>query len=958
MSSSRATHARKSFRLLALGGLALLAPDGSVVRQQRRRLALLALLAAGGKRGVSRDKLILWLSPQSTTDSARHSLHQLLYYLRQQAGDSAFIGTDPLSLNPEVFASDYGDFERAVENGSLAEAAELYKGPFLDGFHLPDSAEFDQWAMGERSRLASIYSELIIRLAADATSRNDHVAAIRWGRQLTDQDPLSGRAAIGLMRSLEAAGDGPAALRHARGHEALVRAELGSAPDPGLAVFVERHRASALAPVAPQNGELHSSNGANAIVVSGNGIAMAIPDAINVGARQPNRRPAYLIAACVVATVAFGLFLADERDLFSRSVTSSDQLSRARQVVVGDFKSHRDDSAAARAFSALLRGSLVDSRAVSVVSRSHLDRALERMELPINTPIDFRIALELAGRNGYEAILVGEITRVGAGYIVSAQLTRTDGRDVATFGDKAASDDALMDAIGRISMRMRREMGESASSLDSVRPLSEVTTRSWIAAQRYTQAQEEDRAGRGGAPWALSLLRDAIAADSTFASAHRLLGIKLYNLGKKREAIRELRSAERFSDRLTDVERFQALSGLHLLLRDYVRAAHEAEHVLKLKPEMLWAFNQVAILDNLLGRFDHSLEIARRRSKVDTTGFSLGPAAAIYQGRVAEGIAMWRAVFINNRERNRTGLSARGRIGMAWGHAAAANYDSVDYYVTPNGSTAALEGVAKLTYRGDPELLARSQLARGQIGKAFTTLGVRARGAERRVSRSSFSAVDESVAASATVVMLGDRASASRRLDAVMTDTAFMSLDPADQPVDAILALALAGRAREARAALARIEDASDADMRSARDPELSLARGAVALAERKFTLAIASLRHASASYMLSDVACRVCVLPLLGRAYEAADEPDSAAAVYERFLLTGDPDRPLPDGLWRANVLARLGDLHARRGNTAQAIARLEEFVSLWRDADSELQPQVDIARRQLVKLRNGGKR
>lgn len=35
----------------------------------------------------------------------------------------------------------------------------------------------------------------------------------------------------------------------------------------------------------------------------------------------------------------------------------------------------------------------------------------------------------------------------------------------------------------------------------------------------------------------------------------------------------------------------------------------------------------------------------------------------------------------------------------------------------------------------------------------------------------------------------------------------------------------------------------------------------------------------------------RICALPWLGRAYEAAGRNDSAVAVYERYLATGDPD-------------------------------------------------------------------
>ena len=942
MSPSRESHAPNSFRLLTLGGLTLVAPDGSVVRQQRRRLALLVLLASGGKRGVSRDKLISWLSPESTTDSARHSLNQLIYYVRQEAGESAFIGSDPLSLNPEAFSSDFSDFECAVASGSNAEAAELYKGPFLDGFHLPDSPEFDQWADAERSRLASVYSESLVRLVADATSRHDHVDAIKWARQLSYQDPLSGRAAIALMRSLEAAGDGPAALLHARGHESLVRAELGSAPDRELTAFVER--LASQAPAASRNGDSHLPHPIEEIIETGKPVVIRMPAPAIVPRNRSRLRTAYrAVAGLFVVVAGVSVFLRGGENAFPWSKASSKLVTSGGQILVGDFQSEPDDSLGARALSEALRSSFVDVPALSVVPRAELDGALARMKLPITSFLDFRLARELATRNGYEAVLGGSITRMWAGYLVSAQLIKANGTELATISETALSRDLLIPAIGRLSIKLRETLGESASSLDSVRPLSEVTTGSLTALERYDQAQRADRSGQGRAPHTMTLLREAIAADSTFASAHRHLGIKLNNLGRTREGIRELRVAERFSHRLTDVERLQALSSLHMVLRDYTRSLDEAERVLELRPKSLWAFNQVAILDVLLGRFEHGREIARRRQQVDTTGFSLGPATAEFQGKVDEAITMARAVLVRNRDLKRTLLFDSGRRSLAFAHSAVPDYDSVDFYTVPIGSAV----------QGHPDILARGQLARGQVRKAFGTLGVRARGAETRRSHPKFSAINESLAASATAVILGDMVSASRRLDSVLADTSFLTDDAADQPIDAILALAMTGRARDARAALTRIERAADSDIRAARDPELSLASGAVALAEKRFPEAVAALQHASRTNMVSDHACRICVLPLLGRAYEAMGQPDSAVATYQRFLSTGDNIRIYPDGVWRATVLFRLGDLYAQRGDRTRAAAYFEKFVTLWKDADPELKPRVDAARRRIVELR-----
>src|SRR6266571_5328751 len=220
MPHSHDRHARTTLRLLTFGGLSLVDSTGGVVGQQRRRLALLTLLSAAREQGMSRDRLVLFLSPESPTESARHALQQLIYYVRQQAGDDVFLGSDPLRLNPVVISSDLDEFEAALKRGDLAQAAALYCGPFLDGFHL-DSAEFEEWAAGERSRLAARYGDALLRLAQASQTAGDHGAAIERWRQLATLDPLSGRSALGLMQSLAAAGDTPGALRHARVHEAL-----------------------------------------------------------------------------------------------------------------------------------------------------------------------------------------------------------------------------------------------------------------------------------------------------------------------------------------------------------------------------------------------------------------------------------------------------------------------------------------------------------------------------------------------------------------------------------------------------------------------------------------------------------------------------------------------------------------------------------------------------------------
>jgi len=232
-----------TYRLETFGKLALSGGASSTLSHQRRRLALLALLAASGERGLSRDQLLAYLWPESAAGNARHSLEQLLHALRRVLGESVFSGTNPVSLDSGVVASDVTEFERALTRGALAEAVALYHGPFLQGFYLDDAPEFERWTSAERVRLATRYSEALVRLAGDAETAGDHSVAVRWRRLQVEADPISSRSALALMRALAAAGDRTAALQHARVYEELVRQELESEPDPSISKYAATLRA-------------------------------------------------------------------------------------------------------------------------------------------------------------------------------------------------------------------------------------------------------------------------------------------------------------------------------------------------------------------------------------------------------------------------------------------------------------------------------------------------------------------------------------------------------------------------------------------------------------------------------------------------------------------------------------------------------------------------------------------
>ena len=225
----------KMLRLMTFGGLAL-EPNGSPVAPRVRppRLALLAVLAATGDRGVTRERLVALFWPEADEERGRHSLRQAVYALKNEAGQDVVHAGPSLLLNSQALTSDIEEFRIALARGDRRRAVELYRGPFLDGFYLSGSAEFERWVEQERTRLAEAAATALLELTGEAAAggRNDESA--RWWQQLTLLEPLSARFVLGYARALVASGDRPQALAVIRAHSSLVRQELEVEPDPEL----------------------------------------------------------------------------------------------------------------------------------------------------------------------------------------------------------------------------------------------------------------------------------------------------------------------------------------------------------------------------------------------------------------------------------------------------------------------------------------------------------------------------------------------------------------------------------------------------------------------------------------------------------------------------------------------------------------------------------------------------
>lgn len=229
-------------RLNLLGGVVVEADGGArAIGSRRHPIALLALLATWPGHALGRSRLAGLLWPDTPEKTARNRLTSCIWDVRSSLGEDVLVSAgDDVRFDPAAMPCDVCLFEDALAAGRHAEAAGLYRGPFLDGFSIPGSPPFEQRTDLVRDRLREEYHCALEALARDAEARRDLEEAVRRWRERVRAEPWDSRVVRALMEALANAGSPAEALRAARDHERIVREEFGAEPAAELRALTER----------------------------------------------------------------------------------------------------------------------------------------------------------------------------------------------------------------------------------------------------------------------------------------------------------------------------------------------------------------------------------------------------------------------------------------------------------------------------------------------------------------------------------------------------------------------------------------------------------------------------------------------------------------------------------------------------------------------------------------------
>ena len=227
---------------------------GQPVPIPRRQTRALLYRLATESRPTTRAQLGYLFWPDVPDATARRNLTRLLALLRRALPrpDVVRAEDETVSLASERAWSDTATFVRltatanpATRLDALRQAVDLARGPFLDGFALPDAPEFESWLETERRAWERRTLDALAALIEAHTAARDYGAAIAAAQRYLQTDDLAEDVHRRLIALYAAAGDRTAALRQFEACAVTLERELGVSPLPETRAVFEAVREGA-----------------------------------------------------------------------------------------------------------------------------------------------------------------------------------------------------------------------------------------------------------------------------------------------------------------------------------------------------------------------------------------------------------------------------------------------------------------------------------------------------------------------------------------------------------------------------------------------------------------------------------------------------------------------------------------------------------------------------------------
>jgi eukaryotic-like serine/threonine-protein kinase len=619
------------------------------------------------------------------------------------------------------------------------------------------------------------------------------------------------------------------------------------------------------------------------------------------------------IVAAAIAVMGVGGWFYDTRRAHALNETDT--------VVLADFTNKTGDAVFDDTLRQGLAVQLEQSPFLSLISEQRAQQTLQLMGKPPDTKLTPELARDLCERTASKAYLSGTISSIGSQYVLGLHAVNClTGDTLAQEQATADSKEHVLTALSGAATKLRMRLGESLKTVHKLAtPIEQATTPSLEALQAYSMARTT-MLTQGNYAAAVPLFQRAIQLDPNLAMAYASLGTTYHNLGEKELAAENTRRSFELREKVSEREKFYIESHYHhFVTGDLEKARQVYELWAQTYPRDTVPFNNLGVVYQTFGQYEKSLANFRTSQKLapnDALGYSNVLGVLVQLNRVKEAHAV--ADETQSKKIDSSGIRfALYQLAFLQSDDAMMA-EQVKWAADRPGDDAVL-----LYYEADTAAYSGQLNKARELSRQAVAAATRAQRTERAAGCQAATALREA--------LFGNGAEA-RRAAAI----ALKSSNARDVQFVATLALAMVGDREQAT---------EFADALKSRFPQDTIVQfnylptiyAQIALNDGDPSRAIELLRTAS-PYELglaasSNYSTYLYPVYVRGEALMALHQGGAAAAEFQKILSWPGVVSNEPIG---ALAYLKLARARAMNGDTAEARTSYNNFLSLWKNADS----------------------
>ena len=293
-----------------------------------------------------------------------------------------------------------------------------------------------------------------------------------------------------------------------------------------------------------------------------------------------------------------------------RVTSSRPALTGTDVILLASFVNKTGDPMFDNSLDKALEVKLTESPFLSVLPDADVRRTMRTMRHEPEERVTQDLGIEICKRQGLKAVVVPEIAAFGSKYLITLEaLDARNQKSIARRQEQAENKEQVIATLGRAGSQLRRQLGESLSSLEKYdAPLDLATTSSLEALQAYRTGQTLFRSGKQRE--AIPFFERAVELDPLFCSAYAVLGTAYYSISDDQASRKNYAKAYELKDaRLTQEENFQTTALYHA----YITGNLEKETAVlvlyqQVYPRSVFAANRLGIAYAMAGRAEEALQ--------------------------------------------------------------------------------------------------------------------------------------------------------------------------------------------------------------------------------------------------------------------------------------------------------------------------------------------------------------